>query len=180
MSKALGQSDWTAKNCKTVLSCYDKLIINDVNEKCVNKLLVEKSVSQASKVMSALNYCSNDDKLLYLNNEITSTMLYKRKGNIVTNDNDSKNTLLDRAKRMKDDSEEQLTFKMITSMFKSETNNYLESINDYINMIDKVLDKQYTKEEAIADIVIASNKVIEAITSFKEAIIDKSNVIMEE
>lgn len=180
MSKALGQPDWTAKDCKRVLSCYDKLIKNDINDKCVNKVLAEKSVSQAGKVISALNYCSDDDKLLYLENNITSTELYKRKGNIIISTSASKNTLLDRAKRMKDDTEENLTFAMISSMFVSETNSYLESVTDYVRMVDKVTDNQFAKEEAIANITFALNKVVNTITAFKEAVIDKSNVITEE
>lgn len=180
MSKALGQPDWTARDCKRVLFCYDKLIKSDVNDKCVTKVLAEKSVSQAGKVISALNYCSDDDKLLYLNNNITSAELYKRKGNVIIGKSALEDTLLDRAKRMKDDTEENLTFAMISSMFVSETNSYLESVNDYIRMVDKVTDKQFAKEEAIANITFALNKVVDTITAFKEAVIDKSNVIMEE
>lgn len=180
VSKALGQPDRTAKNCKCVLSCYDKLIKSEINDRCVNKVLAENSTSQALRVISALNYCNDEDKMLYLNDNITSTGLYKRKGNIVIVGNKATDTMLDRAKRMKDDSEEPLTFAMITSMFKTETNNYLESLNDYIGMVDRVPDSQYTKDEAIADITLTLIKVINAVTSFKEAIIDKSNIIMEE
>lgn len=117
--------------------------------------------------------------MLYLNDNITSTGLYKRKGNIVIVGNKATDTMLDRAKRMKDDSEEPLTFAMITSMFKTETNNYLESLNDYIGMVDRVPDSQYTKEEAIADITLTLSKVIDTVTSFKKAIIDKSNIMEE-
>lgn len=118
--------------------------------------------------------------MLYLNDNITSTGLYKRKGNIVIVGNKTADTMLDRVKRLKDDSEEPLTFAMITGMFKSETNNYLEALFDYIEMVDKVSDKQYTKEEAIADITLTLSKVVDTVTSFKKAIINKSNVIMEE
>ena len=85
--------------------------------------------------------------------------------------------MLDRAKRMKDDSEESLTFAMITSMFMSETKNYIESLEDYIVMVDKVSDRQYTKNEAITDITLALGTVVDTITSLKEAIIKKSNII---
>ncbi len=180
VSKALGQPDRTAKNCKCVLSCYDKLIKSEINDKCVNKVLAENSTSQAVRVISALNYCGDEDKMLYLNDNITSTGLYKRKGNIVIVGNKTADTMLDRVKRLKDDSEEPLTFAMITGMFKSETNNYLEALSDYIEMVDKVSDKQYTKEEAIADITLTLSKVVDTVTSFKKAIINKSNVIMEE
>ena len=178
VSKALGQPDWMTKNCKSVLSSYDKLIKNDVNNRCVNKVLSENSTSQAARVISALNYCSDNDKILYLDGKITSTGLYKRKGNIVIGDKIT-DTLLDRAKRIKDDSEEALTFAMITGMFKSETNNYLEALSDYIKMTDKVSDKQYTINEAITDVTLTFSKVTEAITSLKKAIISKSNVIKE-
>lgn len=177
MSKALGLPDRTAKDCKCVLSCYDKLIKGEINDKCVNKVLEENSTSQAVRVISALNYCSDEDKMLYLNDDITSTGLYKRKGNIVIVGNKTADTMLDRAKRMKDDSEEPLTFAMITSMFKSETKNYIESLEDYIGMVDRVSDKQYTKKEAITDITLTLNTVVNTITSLKEAIIEKSNII---
>lgn len=177
VSKALGLPDRTAKDCKCVLSCYDKLIKGEINDKCVNKVLEENSTSQAVRVISALNYCCDDDKLLYLNDNITSTGLYKRKGNIVIVGNKTADTMLDRAKRMKDDSEEPLTFAMIASMFKSETKNYLESLEDYIGMVDRVSDKQYTKKEAIADITLTLSTVVNTITSLKEAIIEKSNII---
>ena len=177
VSKALGQPDRMAKNCKFLLSCYDKLIKNDINDKCVDKVLSENSASQATKVISALNYCCDDDKLLYINNEITSTGLYNRKGNIAIVGNKTADTMLDRAKRMKDDSEEPLTFAMISSMFKSETKNYIESLEDYIEMVDRVIDKQYTKNEAIADITLMLSTVVTTITSLKEAIIKKSNII---
>ena len=177
MSKALGQPDRTAKNCKCVISCYDKLIKSDINDNCVNKVLAENSTSQAVRVISALNYCCDDDKLLYLNDNITSTGLYKCKGNIIIIGNKTADTMLDRANRMKDDSEESLTFTMITSMFKSETKNYIESLKDYIRMVDKVSDRQYTKNEAITDITLALGTVVDTITSLKEAIIKKSNII---
>jgi hypothetical protein len=180
VSKALGQPDRTARDCKCVLSCYDKLIKSEINDKCVNKVLSENSTSQATKVISALNYCSDEDKTLYLDNEISSTGLYKRKGNVVIVGTKATDTMLDRAKRMKDDSEESLTFAMITSMFKSETKNYIESLKDYIEMVDRVSDKQYTKKEAIADITLTLSTVVNTITSLKEAIIEKSNIIMEE
>lgn len=177
VSKALGLPDRTAKDCKCVLSCYDKLIKGEINDKCVNKVLEENSTSQAVRVISALNYCSDEDKMLYLNDNITSTGLYKRKGNIIIVGNKTADTMLDRAKRMKDDSEEPLTFAMITSMFKSETKNYIESLEDYIGMVDRVSDKQYTKKEAITDITLTLNTVVNTITSLKEAIIEKSNII---
>ena len=177
MSKALGQPDRTAKNCKCVISCYDKLIKSDINDNCVNKVLAENSTSQAVRVISALNYCCDDDKLLYLNDNITSTGLYKCKGNIIIIGNKTADTMLDRANRMKDDSEESLTFTMITSMFKSETKNYIESLKDYIRMVDRVSDRQYTKNEAITDITLALGTVVDTITSLKEAIIKKSNII---
>ena len=68
---------------------------------------------------------------------------------------------------------------MIAGMFKSETNGYLESLDDYISMVDKVTDVKYTRDEALIEIISTFNKVVETITSLKEAIIDKSNIIME-
>lgn len=47
-------------------------------------------------------------------------------------------------------------------------------------MVDRVSDKQYTKKEAIADITLTLSTVVNTITSLKEAIIEKSNIIMEE
>ena len=115
---------------------------------------------------------------MYLNGNISSSELYKRKHNVVVAIDST--SLEERAKRLKDDSETQLTYAMITGMFKSETNGYLESLSDYIGMVDAVADKRYTRDEAINDIIIAFEKVTKAITSLREAIINKSNTIMEE
>ena len=69
---------------------------------------------------------------------------------------------------------------MITGMFKTATNGYLKSLADYIGMVDSVSDRRYTRDEALVDITIAFDKVVMAITSLKEAIINKSNTIIEE
>ena len=178
VSKLLFLPDRGIKDSKTILSCYDKLIKSKINDKCVNKVITEKSISHAAKVISALNYCKDEDKQLYLDGKISSSDLYKRrKGTAVAVDATS---LEERAKRLKDDSEAQITYSMITSAFKAETNSYLESLADYVGMIDTVSDKRYTKDEALTDVTIAFEKVVTAITSLKEAIINKSNTIMEE
>ena len=123
-----------------------------------------------------MNYCKDEDKIQYINGRISSSELYHRRGSIVLNPE----SLEQRAKRLKDDSESQLTYAMITGMFKSETNGYLESLSDYVSMVDTVSDKRYTRDEALSDITQAFDKVTKAITSLKEAIINKSNTIMEE
>ena len=115
---------------------------------------------------------------MYLNGDISSSELYKRRNSYVVSVD--VNSLAERAKRLKDDSESQLTYAIITSMFKAETNSYLESLSDYIGMVDSVTDKRYTRDEAINDIIIAFEKVTKAITSLREAIINKSSTIMEE
>lgn len=125
-----------------------------------------------------MNYCKDEDKELYVNGEISSTELYNRRRSVVITVDSS--SLEERAKRLKDDSESQLTYAMITGMFKSETNGYLESLSDYVSMVDTVSDKRYTRDEALTDITITFEKVVIAITSLKEAIINKSNTIMEE
>lgn len=125
-----------------------------------------------------MNYCKDEDKELYVNGEISSTELYNRRRSVVITIDSS--SLEERAKRLKDDSESQLTYAMITSMFKTETNGYLESLSDYVSMVDTVSDKRYTRDEALTDITITFEKVVIAITSLKEAIINKSNTIMEE
>lgn len=125
-----------------------------------------------------MNYCKDEDKKLYVNGEISSTELYNRRRSVVITVDSS--SLEERAKRLKDDSESQLTYAMITGMFKSETNGYLESLSDYVSMVDTVSDKRYTRDEALTDITITFEKVVTAITSLKEAIINKSNTIMEE
>lgn len=177
VSKQLNLPDRAVKESKSILSCYDKLVKSDINDKCVDKVIAEKSISQSSKVISGLNYCRDEDKKLYVNGEISSTELYKRRRNAIVVDTMS---LEERAKRLKDDSEPYLTYSMITGMFKSETNSYLESLADYTNMVETVSDKRYTRDEALTDITIAFDKVITAISSLKEAIIKKSNTIMEE
>ena len=170
--------DKGVKECKFILSCYDKLVKSEINDNCVNKVIAEKSISQASKVISALNYCKDEDKILYINGEISSSELYHRRHTVTITTNSA--SLEERAKRLKDDSESQLTYAMITGMFKTETNGYLESLADYIGMVDSVSDRRYTRDEALVDITIAFEKVVSAITSLKEAIIDKSNTIMDE
>lgn len=169
--------DRAVRESKSILSCYDKLIKSNINDRCVDKVIAEKSISQSSKVISGLNYCDDRDKKLYIRGEISSTELYNRRHNTTGLDTMS---LEERAKRLKDDSETQLTYAMITGMFKSETNGYLESLTDYISMVDTVSDKRYTRDEALTDITIAFDEVITAISSLKEAIIKKSNTIMEE
>ena len=176
MSRILKLPDRAIKDCKTILSCYDRLIKSDINNECVDKVLAERSISQATKIISALNYCKDDDKIQYTKGMISSCELYHRRGSIVVNPE----SLEERAKRLKDDSETQLTYAMITGMFKSETNGYLESLADYVGMVDTVSDKRYTRDEALSDITQAFDKVTKAITSLKEAIINKSNTIMEE
>lgn len=177
MSRLLLLPDRGIKDSKTILSCYDKLIKSDINDKCANKVIAERSISQASKVISGLNYCKDEDKELYIRDEISSTELYKRRNSVISVD---ANSLEERAKRLKDDSETQLTYAMITGMFKAETNGYLESLADYVGMVDTVVDKRYTRDEALIDVNLAYEAVTKAITSLKEAIINKSNKIMEE
>lgn len=178
MSRLLLLPDRAIKDCKTIVSCYDRLVASEINRNCVNKVIAEKSIAQASKVISALNYCKDEDKQLYFNGDISSTELYKRRNaTVVITDCTS---LEERAKRLKDDTEVPLTFAMITSMFKSQTDNYLEALYDYTGMVETVMDKRYTRDEALNDITIAFDKVVTAITSFKEAIINKSDTIMEE
>lgn len=115
---------------------------------------------------------------MYLDGDISSSELYKRRNSYVVSVNET--AINECIKRLKDDTEVQLNYAMITSMFKSETDNYLESLNDYIRMVDTVTDKRYTRDEAINDIIIAFEKVTKSITSLREAIINKSNTIMEE
>ena len=178
MSRLLLLPDRAVKDCKTILSCCDKLINSEINCSCVNKVIAEKSIAQASKVISALNYCKDEDKQLYLNGDISSSELYKRRNaTVVTTDAIS---LEERAKRLKDDTETQLTFAMITSMFQAQTHNYLEALNDYTGMVENVTDKRYTRDEALNDITVVFDEVVMAITSFKESIINKSDTIMEE
>ena len=178
ISRFLLLPDRAVKDCKTILSCYDKLIKSDLNDKIVDKVISERSISQASKVISALNYIKNDDKQMYLDGYISSSELYKKRNSYGVSANET--VINECVKRLKDDTEVQLNYAMITSMFKSETNNYLESLSDYIRMVNTVTDKRYTRDEAINDIIIAFEKVTKAITSLREAIINKSNTIMEE
>ena len=56
----------------------------------------------------------------------------------------------------------------------------MEALEDYTGMVETVTDKRYTRDEALNDITIILNEVITSITSFKEAIINKSDTIMEE
>lgn len=83
-----------------------------------------------------------------------------------------KYTMLDRAKRMKDDSEEPLTFVMITGMFKSETNNYLEALSDYIEMVDKVPDNETGNYMLLNQLTVTEGNIYRKIMSLKEAVIN--------
>ena len=74
---------------------------------------------------------------MYLNGDISSSELYKKRNSYVVSANET--VINECVKRLKDDTEVQLNYAMITSMFKSETNNYLESLNDYIRMVDTYL-----------------------------------------
>lgn len=124
-----------------------------------------------------MNYCKDIDKQLYIDGNISSSELYKRRNATTVNIE----SLEDRAKRLKDDSESQLTYAMITDMFNAQTESYIESIVDYIHMVDSVTDKRYTRDEAITGITLTFDKVVQVVTSLKGAIIDKSNtIIMEE
>lgn len=168
----------SVKDSKSILVCYNKLVKSEINDKCVNKVIEEKSISHARKVISSLNYCDDKDKELYLNGEITSTELYHRKDN--ADASLGTDSLEERAKRLKDDSEVPLTYAMITDMLKSETANYMEALYNYTDMVDDVYDKCYTSEEALMSIDLAYAFVTKAITSLKETIINKSNTVMEE
>lgn len=124
-----------------------------------------------------MNYCKDIDKQLYIDGNISSSELYKRRNATTVNIE----SLEDHAKRLKDDSESQLTYAMITDLFKVQTESYIETLVDYVNMVDSVTDKRYTRDEAITDITLTFDKVVQAVTSLKGAIIDKSNtIIMEE
>lgn len=177
MSKLLNLPDRGARECKSILISYDNLEKTDINERCVTKLLAEKSISLTARVICSLNYCSDADKQLFIDNKISATELYNSKQTVSI---DSAVSLKERAKRLKDDSESCLSYKMVTDMFVSETKSYLESICIYIQMIENVTDKRYTKDEAMIDINLAYDAVNKAVTSLKEAIINTSNKAMEE
>ncbi len=178
ISRNLNLPNRAVKDSKTILTCYDRLVKNDINKKCVDKVLAEKSISHATKVISSLNYCLDNDKLLYLDGKISASELHnRRKSNIVINGDQS---LDKRAKRLKDDSDIPLTFAMIKGMFKNETYAYLESICTYTDMVEQVSDNKYDITETIKEIILARNAIDKAITSLKEAIINKSNITMEE
>lgn len=83
-----------------------------------------------------------------------------------------KYTMLERVKKLKDDSEEPLTFAMITGMFKSETNNYLEALSDYIEMVDKVPDNEIGNYMLLNQLTVTEGNIYRKIMSLKEAVIN--------
>lgn len=83
-----------------------------------------------------------------------------------------KYTMLDSVKRLKDDSEEPLTFAMITSMFKSETKNYLEALSDYIEMVDRVPDNETGNYMLLNQLTATEGNICRKIMSLKEAVIN--------
>lgn len=82
-----------------------------------------------------------------------------------------KSSLEERAKRLKDDSESQLTYSMITSMFKAETNGYLESLADYAGMVDTVSDKNTGVDELINQLTFIKCVISQQISSIRNTII---------
>ena len=83
-----------------------------------------------------------------------------------------KYTIFDRAKKLKDDSEEPLSFAMIAGMFKSQTNNYLEALSDYIEMVDKVPDNETGNYMLLNQLTVTEGNICRKIMSLKEAAIN--------
>ncbi len=125
-----------------------------------------------SKIVSSLDYITLRDKHLYLENKLSAIQLYERRKTypVVC----ANQTLEERANRLKDDSEVPLTVDMIMGTFQGATNNYLESVLMYIDMVGQVKEKTCDSGDLIPQIVTAMEMVNRAITSFEEAIINNS------
>lgn len=131
------------------------------------------SIEQITRIMSIVNDARNKLNELDL---LTITQIPDDNNNddkLIFDEQESF-SLEECAKRLKNDSEEPLTLSMITGLFKVQTESYIESIVDYIHMVDSVTDKRYTRDEAITGITLTFDKVVQAVTSLKGAIIDKS------
>lgn len=164
------------KDIRTIVSAYDKLAVTDENIQCVNKVLAENSVSQACKIVCSLNYISQKDKRLYLENKIAASRMYEcRKSNAVSCEELTSEQMLEkRAKQLKDDTEIPLTVEMVAGMFDSATCNYLDTVLTYVDMARQIKDKSYSCSEAINKVIIGADMVNKAITSLKEVLINNN------
>lgn len=142
------------------------------DNQCIDKVFAENSISMVSKIVASLDCISLNDKRLYLENKIPVSQLYeKRKTYPVVCANQ---TLEERAKRLKDDSEVPLTLNMVMELFQGATNNYLDSVLMYMDMVDQVKEKTCNSGNLIPQIITAMEMVNKAITSFKEVVINNS------
>lgn len=91
----------------------------------------------------------------------------------IVNNKTPKSPLQERAKRLKDDSESQLTYAMITGMFKSETRNYLESLTDYIGMMNTISDTETGADELINQLNFIKYSITQKISFAQKIIIGK-------
>ena len=133
----------------------------------------EFSAEQISEVCSILN--KTQDRLNQFGLAITKQSINgnneKEKRNKIKYEI-KESSLEERAKRLKDDSETQLTYSMITSMLKSETNGYLESLADYVNMADTVSDKETGADELIVQLNYIKYIISQKISSIQKTIVD--------
>ena len=102
-------------------------------------LLTQKSLSQTEKVARVLSKCSDEDLTDCINGHITSSMLYnkctKRDYTIEETPTTDISVLKERAKRLKDDSEAEITGDMIIGMVYRTAVDYADNIPMYLDML---------------------------------------------
>jgi hypothetical protein len=102
-------------------------------------LLTQKSLSQTEKVARVLSKCSDEDLTDCINGNITSSMLYnkctKRDYNTEETPTTDISVLKERAKRLKDDSEAEITGDMIIGMVYRTAVDYADNIPMYLDML---------------------------------------------
>lgn len=112
---------------------------NPLALKLFNMLLTQKSLSQTEKVARVLAKCSDEDLADCINGKITSSMLYNKctKRDYTTEETPTTDisVLKERAKRLKDDSEAEITGDMIIGMVYRTAVDYADNIPMYLDML---------------------------------------------
>ncbi len=136
MSCEFNMPDRGVSDIRSILKYYDKYNPESIDAKCIEKCLKEKSLSQTRKVALALCRYKEEDKVAYLEGRITSTALRitgKRPiPNIMPSLTDA--VIENAAKRLKDDTDIDVTIDIIAGMFHNTTKDYLSSVLMYIEM----------------------------------------------
>lgn len=108
---------------------------------------------------------------------IKQSMNRKSKIRNISDNQITESSLEERAKRLKDDSESHLTYSMITGMFESETNNYLDSLDSYIEMTNDVKEDNSDIDALIAQLATVQYSISQKIINLRKIITENMEVI---